>query len=410
MKNGPSTKDVDTGYMKDQTYPNFGFEITHRDISSKARCARLQTPHGSIETPNFIFCATKGAMKSVTTQQMREAGAEIILANTYHLLLRPGGDAVERLGGLHSMLDWQGPILTDSGGFQIFSLGHGGVAREIKSRRLESHYPKTLIKIKEKGAIFRSYVDGQSIYLTPELAMETQRKLGADLVLVLDECTPFHLEKQETEQAMERSHHWEEDSLQAFLEYNDGRQALYGILQGGVYNDLRKRSGTYVSSRSFFGQAIGGSLGDTVEQMHAVVAMTSDYLHPERPTHLLGISGFRDIWNGVACGVDTFDCVHPTRVARHGAAFIHPAIANGKDFLNLKNSRFRDDDTAVDPHCSCYCCRCFTRSYLHYLFHTHELLGGQLLTIHNVAFMMHLMHHIRKSIREGRFAAAQKEW
>ncbi|MDR0728414.1 MAG: tRNA guanosine(34) transglycosylase Tgt [Puniceicoccales bacterium] len=396
--------------MNGSPRPNFGFEITHRDQGSRARCGYLRTPHGSIETPNFIFCATKGAMKSVSMQQMREAGAEIILSNTYHLLLRPGGEAVERLGGLHRLMDWPGPLLTDSGGFQIFSLGHGGVAREIKSHRpFESDYPKTLIRVEEEGAVFRSYVDGKRIRLTPELAMETQRQLGADLVLVLDECTPFHVEKAETEASMERSHRWEERSLEAFLAHDDGRQALYGILQGGVYEDLRERSGAYVAGRPFFGQAIGGSLGETVEQMHDVVAMTSRYLHPERPTHLLGISGIRDIWNGVACGVDTFDCVHPTRVARHGIALVPPSLAEGRGFLNLKNGRFRQDGNPVDADCPCYGCRFFTRSYLHTLFHARELLGGQLLTIHNVAFMVRLMQRIRQSLREGRFAEARRE-
>jgi queuine tRNA-ribosyltransferase len=397
--------------MKDLLYPNFSFQITYRAEGSSARLGYLQTPHGSVETPNFIFCATKGAMKSVTTQQMREAGAEIILSNTYHLLLRPGGDVVERWGGLHYMLDWQGPMLTDSGGFQIFSLGHGGVAHEIKGHRSSGmNYPKTLIKVEEEGAVFRSYVDGQLHRLTPEMAMETQRKLGADLVLALDECTAFHVEKRETERSMERSHRWEDRSLVAFQKSHDGRQALYGIVQGGIYEDLRKRSGSYIASRPYFGQAIGGSLGQSAEQMHEVVAMTSRYLHPERPTHLLGIGGAHDIWNGVACGIDTFDCVHPTRIARHGMALIHPSVADGKESLNLKNSRFAQEDIPLEMECPCYSCRHFTRSYLHYLFQARELLGGQLLTIHNVSFMARLMHHIRASLREDRFAEARAAW
>jgi queuine tRNA-ribosyltransferase len=395
--------------MRDPAYPNFHFEVVRRDEKSKARYGRLRTPHGIIETPHFIFCATRGAMKSVTMQQMREAGAEIILSNTYHLLLRPGGEMVERLGGLHAMLDWQGPMLTDSGGFQIFSLGHGGVAHEIKGNR-QWGYAKTLLKVEEEGALFRSYVDGKLCGLTPERSIEVQRKLGADLILVLDECTPFHADKCFTEASMERSHRWEERSLRVFQEFDDGRQALYGILQGGIYEDLRKRSGEYVASRPFFGQAIGGSVGSSVEQMHEVIAMISAYLPPERPTHLLGIGGLHDIWNGVACGVDTFDCVHPTRIARHGAALVHPSRAEGKEFLNLRNGRFSREDVPVDPDCPCYGCRHFTRSYLHYLLQASELLGGQLLTIHNVAFMSRFMGNIRKALREGNFTETWRAW
>lgn len=385
------------------SYPQFKFEIIHRDPLTQARCGLLTTPHGVLETPNFIFCATKGAMKSVTTRQMEEAGAATILSNTYHLFLQPGPDRVAALGGLHKMLHWNHPLLTDSGGFQIFSLGHGGVTNEIKGKR-NCSVPKTLLKIDEDGAYFRSYVDGRICNLTAEKSIEIQQKLGADLILVLDECTPFHSSKSYTEYSMERSHRWELRSLQQFSQNNDLRQALYGIVQGGIYEDLRARSGNFVAEQNFFGQAIGGSLGGDRTQMHDIVATTCRYIHRQRPTHLLGIGGISDIWNGVANGIDTFDCVHPTRLARHGGALVYPEENDGKEFFNLKNARFAHDTNPIDQNCSCYCCQNFSRAYVHYLSKAHEMLSGQLLTIHNVAFMVCLMREIRNSIKDGSFA------
>jgi queuine tRNA-ribosyltransferase len=341
-------------------------------------------------------------MKSVTTQQMVEVDAEIILANTYHLMLQPGHEFVFRHGGLHNMLHWNRPMLTDSGGFQIFSLGHGGVANEIKGRR-NCHIPKTLLKIDEGGAHFRSYIDGKEWYLTPEKSIQIQRALGADLILALDECTPFHVDKYYTECSMERSHRWEQRSLQEFLKNNDGQQALYGIIQGGIYEDLRQRSSAFVGEENFFGQAIGGSLGGAKEQMHDIVSMTCSHMLKDRPTHLLGIGGISDIWNGVANGIDTFDCVHPTRLARHGGALVNPDKMDGKEYINIKNARFAENINPIDENCSCYCCQNFSCAYIHYLFKAKEMLGGQLLTIHNVAFMVRLAKEIRSVIKDGSF-------
>jgi queuine tRNA-ribosyltransferase len=383
-------------------YPNFKFETTHQDPKSQARCGLLATPHGVLETPAFIFCATKGAMNSVTTQRMVEAGATIILANTYHLSLQPGHEFIAHHDGLDRLLHWDRPLLTNSGGFQIFSLGNGGVAAEIKGRR-RCTSPKTLLKIDESGAYFRSYVDGRKYYLTPEKSIEIQRGLGADLILALDECTPFHGDRGYTECSMERSHRWEWRSFQEFAKNNDGRQALYGIIQGGIYEDLRRRSGHFIAEQNFFGQAIGGSLGGTKEQMHHIVAWTCQCIDKSRPTHLLGIGGIGDIWNGVAHGIDTFDCVHPTRLARHGGALVHPGKMGGKESINLKNAQFAENKQPIDENCSCYCCKNFSCAYIHYLFKAKELLGGQLLTIHNVAFMARLVETMRRAIRDGSF-------
>ncbi len=390
-------------------YPEFGFEITCRDAETKARCGRLRTPHGTIETPAFVFCATKGALKGATTAQAAAAGAEIILANTYHLMLQPGADLVRRMGGLHRMMDWPKPVMTDSGGFQIFSLGHGGVADEIKGSR-DVPAVKSLLKIEEDGAVFRSYLDGAIHKLTPELSIQVQRQLGADLILVLDECTPFHAGRDETARSMERTHRWEERSLAEFGRGDDGRQALYGIVQGGVFEDLREESAAFVNARPFFGQAVGGSLGSDKDQMRRVVGFSRRHLREDRPAHLLGIGGLSDLWEGAAQGMDTFDCVHPTRLARHGGALVHPAEGDGKEFINLKNARFREDFAPVEESCPCYACRKFSRACLHHLFKAGETLGGTLLTIHNIAFMARLAASIRAAIRENRFSEVKRGW
>lgn len=398
---------VETAFVPD--YPNFSFTLQNRDSNSRARTGALRTPHGVLETPNFIFCATRAAIKGVSIPQVIEAGANIILANTYHLFLAPGADRVAAHGGLHGMMQWPGPMLTDSGGFQIFSLGHGSVAEEIKGNRSQT-LPQTLLKITEDGATFRSYIDGSIHTLTPEISIETQRKLGADLVVVLDECTPFHADKEYTARSLERSHRWELRSLEAFSRSDDGSQALYGIVQGGVHEDLRIAGAQFVRENAFFGQAVGGSLGGSKAQMHGIVDFTMRHLDPLRPTHLLGIGGITDILNGVACGIDTFDCVHPTRLARHGGALCHPRDGEGREHLNLKNARFKDDMTPLDPDSDFHYSNSYTRAYIHYLFKVNEALAGIILTLHNIHFMSTFARKIRESIAAGNFAEFRKEW
>jgi queuine tRNA-ribosyltransferase len=389
----------------------FAFAVTHKCEKNAARCGILSTPHGVIRTPNFVFCATKGAMKSISTADLAATGAEIMLSNTYHLMLQPGAHIVAASGGLHKMVGWNKPMLTDSGGFQIFSLGCGGVADEIKGRRnFSSHCNRTLLKITEEGAFFRSYIDGTRHCLTPEISIQVQKKLGADLILAFDECTPFHVPKDYTASSMNRSHRWELRSLAEFKKSDDGSQALYGIIQGGIHGDLRKESADFVAQNDFFGQAIGGSLGGTKEQMHGIVEMTSGFIDRSRPTHLLGIGGITDIWNGVKNGLDTFDCVHPTRLARHGGALCAPFLNGGREFINLNNSRFKEDFSPIDGNCDCYCCKNFSRSYIYHLFKAREMLGGQLLTIHNARFMVRLMATIRQSIEGGTFCTEYDRW
>ena len=445
-------------------YPGFNFEVLS-SLESGARTGRLSTPHGEVLTPAFVFCATKAAMKSISPQHLRSENTQFILSNTYHLMLSPGAELVEQMGGLQTWSGWRGPMLTDSGGYQIFSMGHGSVSEEIKgSRNLTSlGRSQSLLRINEEGALFRSYVDGSLHSLTPELCMDIQRQLGADIVLVLDECTPFHVDRNYTAESTRRSHRWaircldhfnatrphntpshndanDENHDSAFSEGSDGtrrrrrQQALYGIVQGGVYPDLRKESVDFVNHMPFFGSAIGGSLGGTRRTMHEVVSLTRGLLRPDRPVHLLGIGAVRDIFQGVRCGIDSFDCVHPTRIARHGGVLVKAAHwdaverkaelesrieeQENKGKLDWRNRRmknmegrrtvrehyhvskgqYRLDTRPLEENCTCSTCTIFTRSYVHHLFRVKELLGGTLVSIHNIHFMNQLMADIRYSI------------
>lgn len=337
---------------------------------------------------------------------MRDCGTQIILSNTYHLMLQPGGDLVESMGGLHKFMGWDGPMLTDSGGYQIFSLGHGSVAEEIKGRRTGSKR-RTLKNISEDGARFQSYIDGSYHLLSPEKSIQIQRQLGADLIVVLDECTPFHVDKAYTEKSMHLSHRWALRSLEEFKRGDNGRQALYGIIQGGVHTDLRKASTSFVNENEFFGHAVGGSLGADKAQMNDVVTHTLSLLTPERPIHLLGIGGISDIFMGVEQGIDTFDCVHPTRLARHGGALVK---AHSKEHINLRNAAFRNDSSPIDKNCSCSTCHNYSRAYLHHLLKAGELLTINALTIHNVHYMNDLLAAIRGAIKENRLAEERKKW
>lgn len=393
-----------------QSYPGFDFLIRHRDPGSKGRLGRLVTPHGAIDTPAFVFCATKGAIKGVTMPDMAASGADFVLANTYHLMIAPGPEAVAQLGGLHRMTGWNGPMLTDSGGFQIFSMGHGGVADEIKGRARPAG-TKSLTRITEEGARFRSYLDGREMLLTPERSVDIQRHLGPDFVVVLDECTPFHVDRAYTKRSMDLSHRWGDRSLAAFRAAGGHSvqglpQALYGIVQGGVYPDLRAESSAYTADRDFFGTAIGGSLGSHKEQMYEVVGMCVEHIHPDRPVHLLGIGGIADIFAGVRMGMDTFDCVSPTRVARHGWALMKGAP---NERINLRNGKFRGDDTPLDPT-GTGIGSTVSRGYLHHLIKAGELNGMTLLTRHNVEVMVRLMREIREALADGTLDALERAW
>lgn len=394
-------------------YPNFSFEVTHQSKTGYARTGLLKTPHGTISTPAFIFCATKAAIKGLSTEQMRECDTQIILANTYHLMINPGPERIAKAGGLHRFMAWDGPMFTDSGGFQIFSLGHGSVADEIKGRRQHKRDNST-VKLTENGARFKSYLDGSMHELTPERSIAIQQQLGADLIVVLDECTPFHVDKKYTERSMHLSHRWALRSFDAFKENNDGRQALYGITQGGIYPDLRRISAEFINQHDFFAHAIGGSLGADKAQMYDVVSFTMRILRSDRPVHLLGIGGMVDIFAGVEQGIDTFDCVHPTRLARHGGALLRkarqPNPETNREHINLNNAIFREDWEPIDSECTCKTCQTYSRAYLHYLLKAGELLAMQAISLHNVHTINRLFQDIRRGIAENNLSAIKAYW
>lgn len=393
----------------------FSWKIKKKLKNNNARIGIISTPHGDIETPAFIFCATKAALKSFTTRDAKENKTQIILSNTYHLMLQPGSQIIAKHGGLHKFIGWNGPMLTDSGGFQIFSLGHGSVADEIKGRKSNSNIKKTLLSISEEGAIFKSYIDGANLLLSPEKSIQIQRDLGADFIVVFDECTPFNVDKDYTYNSMQRSHRWSQRSINAFnsnLNYkakegSSGTQEIYGIIQGGIYKDMREESIEFNQNNiNTFGVAVGGSLGSSKAEMQEIVNFTASKLNNIRPVHLLGIGDPIDIWTFVEQGIDTFDCVSPTRLARHGSALVKGK--HGK--INLKNKKYNENLNPIDNNCLCYTCRNFTLSYLHHLFASQELLALQLLTNHNIFFMNNLMETIRIAIKENNFENKKNEW
>ncbi len=393
----------------------FSWKINKTSEFSRARRGQICTPHGNIETPAFIFCATKAALKTLSTEQAILNNTQIILSNTYHLMLQPGSEVISSHGGLHKFMNWKGPLLTDSGGFQIFSLGHGSVADEIKGKNKDKNINKSLLKISEEGALFKSYIDGKNILLTPEKSIDIQREIGADLILVFDECTPFNVSKNYTYESMLRSHRWASRSINSFNNKNtfdskhgsSGQQEIYGIIQGGIFEDLREESINFnLNEKDLFGLAIGGSLGSSKEEMYEVVKFTSSKLKESHPVHLLGIGDQVDIWTLVEYGVDTFDCVNPTRLARHGAALIR----SKKGKINLMNAKYKELKDPIDKNCNCKTCKDYSVSYIHHLLKSEELLGLNLITNHNVFFMNSLMEYIRNSIENDNLHEAKKKW
>lgn len=387
-------------------YPNFGFEVTHKDENSGARVGKLTTPHGTIETPNYIFCGTKASVKNLSPYQMKEAQTDIILANTYHLMIQPKAELVEKMGGLHKFMNWDAPLLTDSGGFQVFSMGHGTCADEIKGRNT-SKSKESLLKITEDGAIFKSYHDGQKLKLNPEISMKLQRQLGADLIMQMDECTAYQVTRDYTAKSMEMSMRWGDRSLASFNEMNDGSQGLYGIVQGGVYHDLRKTSADYVASRPFFGTAVGGCLGGSDEEMYGLLEAIQLLNHPDRPIHFLGIGRIKDVFESVKYGIDTFDCVMPTRIARHGMALIKGAK---NERINLVNARYKDDPEPLDASMDLPCSTEYSKAYIHHLLKAGEMLAYQIISQHNVAVINQLMREVRAAIKAANLEDLRKEW
>ena len=388
-------------------YPNFSFEITKTDKNSRARRGTLTTPHGAIQTPNYIFCGTKASVKAMHPSQLKDAKTDIILANTYHLMLQPGEDLIDNMGGLHKFMKWDGPMLTDSGGFQMFSLGHASSStNEIKgSNRPDRN--KSLLKITEEGAKFKSHIDGTEYLMTPESAMEIQRKLGADLIMQFDECPAYYMNKKYLLESFHRSHRWGDRCLKQFEKTHTGKQGLYGIVQGSTFEDLRIESSKYSASRPYFGTAIGGVLGDTKQSLSEVVSWCAPHIHPERPVHLLGIGLIEDVFSCVRHGMDTFDCVSPTRIARHGIA-LQKGVKGNK--INIKNAKFRTDETPLDGNLGIEASDLYSKAYIHHLFKANELLALQILTQHNIATINKLMREVRQALDEDCLDELEKEW
>ncbi|MDR3224662.1 MAG: tRNA guanosine(34) transglycosylase Tgt [Holosporales bacterium] len=389
----------------------FEFEILQTSKQSNARLGKITTSHGTVNTPAFIFCATKANIKGVTIDQLKTTGVQIILSNTYHLMLRPGNEIIKSAGGLHEFMGWNGPMFTDSGGFQVFSLGYGSVASEIKGIK-QSKWKKSLLKLTEEGAQFRSYIDGKIVHLTPEKSIEIQIDLGADIIVSFDECTPYHVNKLYTASSMEKSKRWAMRSLRYLMENGDGHQALLAVIQGGVHKDLREESSAFANENQFSGFAIGGSLGKTKQEMHDIVEMTSGMLDRTKYVHLLGIGGIEDIFHGVRCGIDTFDCVGPTRVARHGSAIVKKKELpeNEHKYINLGSFEYAADFSPISKTCNCYTCLNFSRAYIHHLIKTKEILSGTLLTIHNIRTMNKLMEDIRFALTTNSLDEMEGEW
>jgi queuine tRNA-ribosyltransferase len=358
------------------------FAFAVEATSERARAGRLTTPHGVVDTPAFMPVGTAAAVKAVTRRDLEEAGAQILLANTYHLMLRPGDELVRDLGGLHGFTGWPGPFLTDSGGYQVFSLA--------KLRHLS-----------DEGVMFQSHLDGSKHVLTPERSMEIQQNLGADVVMAFDECAPHPAPREAVEQAVARTTRWAARSRAA---HGREDQWLFGIVQGGVHLDLRERSAREVLALDFPGYAIGGlSVGEPKPDMQVVLAHLDPILPAEKPRYLMGVGTPEDILEAVARGVDMFDCVLPTRNGRNGQLF----TSAGR--LSIRNARFRDDARPPDPDCACYTCRHHSRAYLRHLHLAGEMSAATLMTIHNLAFYLDTLRRIGQSIRLGRFAQFRAE-
>lgn len=395
------------------------FKVLHTD--GKARVGRLETPHGVIETPNFIPVGTKATVKALSPKDLKEIGAQIVLANTYHLMLRPGADLIEKMGGLHKFMNWDRPIMTDSGGFQVFSLGVGlesGEAKVLKtsyahsgSAASQSASRRTkLAKVTEEGVIFYSHLDGSKYFLGPKESIKIQHQLGVDLTVAFDDHESIKMNKEETLKSLELTEKWGLESL-AVQKKLGSTQLMYGVVHGALHQDLRVRSAKF-TDKYFEGIAVGGIYGQRKE-LYQMIDWVTDNVSDEKPRHLLGIGEVADLWNGVERGMDLFDCVAPTRRARLGSVYFSPKVGGNikNNFaFNIRMAKFKEDKNALDPGCSCYTCQYFSRAYLRYLFIAEEILYHNLATIHNVYFILNLTKQIKEAIKTNTFKKLKRLW
>ena len=354
----------------------FSFTLEKKSSKTHARAGLFKTPHGVIETPIFMPVGTNSTVKMLTNHHLYETGAQIILANSYHLFLRPGHNLIKKAGGIHKWMNWNKPVLTDSGGFQVFSLSH-------------------LRKIKEEGVSFQDPKDGKKYFISPEVSMEIQEAIGPDIAMAFDECTPYPCTYEEAKLSMERTHRWLERCFKAHTRKD---QALFPIVQGSTFDDLRKEAAAVISSFDAIGYAIGGvSVGEPSDEKNHIVEITAPLLPENKPRYLMGVGTPEDLLDGVKRGVDMFDCVMPTRLARHGGFFTD----EGRKII--KNKEFEEDFSTLDKNCTCYACQNHTRAYIKHLFRMKEATAATLLSIHNTHYLINLMKEIRKAIMEDRF-------
>lgn len=368
----------------------FRFELIHQSKKSRARVGKIHTPHGIIETPNFVPVATNACLKALDSVTAGNIDIDLMFCNTYHLMLQPGAEIVEKAGGLHKFMNRSKPIITDSGGFQVFSLAYGTVKDELKSKG-QKKYDNGVIKISEEGVKFRSYRDGTPILLTPETSVQAQKKLGADIIIPFDELPPYHIDPKALKKSVERTHRWEKRSLDEHFK-NPNKQAMYAVIHGGLDPQLRKLSCDYLSSLPFDGFAVGGSLGKNRQEMFELLEYVMPQLPTDKPNHLLGIGDLDSLENSIKHGIDTFDSSHPTRCARHGLLFTSQGNMRIKAAGN--NNRFEP----IDKNCDCFTCKNYTVAYIQHLYKANELTGFTLATIHNLNYMIKLMANYRKMI------------
>lgn len=371
----------------------FRFEIIYQSSRSRARVGRIHTPHGIIDTPNFVAVGTNGTLKALDNALVDEIGLQLMFCNTYHLMVQPGTEIVREAGGLHKFIGRKNPIITDSGGFQVFSLAYGGVASELKSQGCK-RTNGLVKKITEEGVLFRSYRDGSKLMLTPESSIQAQKDLGADIIIPFDELLPYHIDRKGLIQSLDRTHRWEKRSLEAHLANPQG-QAIYAVIHGGIDKELRKKSCEVLGAQNFDGYAIGGSVGKNRQEMVDVVDFTVPLLPPEKPNHLLGIGDLPSLEQTIPLGIDTLDSSYPTRAARHGVLF----TKQGE--IKVERSRYARETAPPCPNCTCPTCRHYNLGYLHHLFKAKELTAYQLASIHNLHYMVELMQNYRQRILEG---------
>lgn len=372
----------------------FHFEVLHQSKKSQARVGCIHTPHGTIETPSFVGVGTNGAIKGIDSATLNSLGLDLLFCNTYHLLLQPGTEVIRRAGGLHAFMNRSAPIITDSGGFQVFSLQYHGISqgKELKTSKAKSMEQGSVLKIDEDGVLFRSYRDGSLLTLTPENSIQAQKDLGADIIIPLDELPPYHISPEALRLSLERTHRWEIRSLYEHQK-NKQNQAIYAVVHGGMDPDLRRSSALFLQKHDFDGFSLGGSLGKDTSELYKILSSTMQYIPPEKPTHLLGVGDLLSIESTIPLGIDTFDSSYPTKAARHGTAFL-----KDKDSIKLLQGKHAHSFLPLDRDCACFTCQHYTRAYIHHLFKAKEMSGPVLASIHNLHYMISYMKNVRQQI------------